>query len=290
MIGSAIIRALISDGQEVFAMVRSKEKAEGLGASPVIADAFDAKAVQEAIASVRPDALINMLTALPKEYTPESMRAAAEFNDKLRRIGGANLQAGAKKAGVRRLVIQSTAFWYQPGKGLAKEEDSFAFDASPGIASGSRTYRDLERAVLDDRDLDPVVLRYGFYYGPGTWFERGQSIATQVFEQKMPIIGEGNGIWNFIHVDDAAQATAAALKGPAGIYNINDDQPTAMHTWLPAYARWLGAPEPPRISIEEGLQTKGPDAVYYANQLRGASNEKAKRLLHFKPRSFQWLP
>ncbi len=292
-VGKAIVRALLASHHQVFAMARSKEKGEELakiGAIPAYADPFDAKSVQDAIASSRPDAVINMLTALPKEYTPESMRAAAEMNEKLRRVGGANLQAGAKFSGVRRFIIQSAAFWYAPGKGLAAEEEPFAFNATPvSIAAGCRTYRDLEREVLDDPDLDAVAMRYGFYYGPGTWFEKGQSIANQVLARKLPLIGEGKGIWNFVHVDDAARATAAALNGPVGVYNINDDHPIAMHAWLPAYAHWLGALEPPQISIEEGLRLRGPDAVYYATELRAASNAKAKRLLHFKPRTLEWL-
>jgi len=291
-VGKAIVRALLASHHQVFAMARSKEKGEELakiGSIPVYTDAFDAKSVQDAIVSSRPDAVINMLTALPKEYTPESMRAAAEMNEKLRTVGGANLQAGAKFSGVRRFIMQSAAFWYAPGKGLAAEEEPFAFSATPGIAAGCRTYRDLERAVLDDRELDAVAMRYGFFYGPGTWFEKGQSIANQVFAGKLPLIGEGKGIWNFVHVDDAARATAAALNEPVGVYNINDDHPIAMHAWLPAYARQLGAPKPPHISIEEGLRLRGPDTVYYANELRAASNAKAKRLLLFKPRRLEWL-
>src|SRR5262245_8698538 len=131
--------------------------------------------------------------------------------------------------------------------------------------------------------------RYGFFYGPGTWYTREGDIGDQVRQQQVPIIGEGQGVYSFVHIDDAAGATAAALECPPGAYNIVDGNPSPQHVWLPAFARAVGAPAPPRVSEEEALRASGSDAVYYATKLRGASNEKAGRELDFRPRPLEWI-
>src|SRR5262245_61094913 len=134
-----------------------------------------------------------------------------------------------------------------------------------------------------------VALRYGFFYGPGTWYTREGDIGDQVRQQQLPIIGEGQGIYNFVHIDDAAEATVAALECTPGAYNIVDGTPSPQHLWLTAFARAAGAPAPPRVSEEGALRASGPDAVYYATRLRGASNEKARRELEFRPRPLEWI-
>ena len=130
----------------------------------------------------------------------------------------------------------------------------------------------------------------GFFYGPGTWYTREDDIGDQVRQRQVPIIGEGQGVYSFVHIDDAAGATAAALECPPGAYNIVDGNPSPQHLWLTAFARAAGAPAPPRVSEEEALRASGPDAVYYATRLRGASNEKAGRELEFRPRPLEWIP
>jgi 2-alkyl-3-oxoalkanoate reductase len=137
--------------------------------------------------------------------------------------------------------------------------------------------------------IEFVALRYGFFYGPGTWYTRKGDIGDQVRQQQIPIIGEGQGVYSFVHIDDAAAATAAALECPPGAYNVVDGNPSPQHLWLTAFARAAGAPAPPRVSEEEALRTSGPDAVYYATRLRGASNEKAGRELEFRPRPLEWI-
>jgi 2-alkyl-3-oxoalkanoate reductase len=179
------------------------------------------------------------------------------------------------------------AFWYAPGPGLADETVSFAFEASPGIAAGCRTYADLE-AAAQESGLQAVLLRYGFFYGPGTWFSRERDVGDQVRRREVPVIGKGEGIWNWVHINDAAAATCAALTAEPGVYNVVDDQPVAQSVWLPAFAKFVGAPDPPTISEEEALRTSGPDSVYYATKLRGASNQKADKL-GFRPRPLEWL-
>jgi 2-alkyl-3-oxoalkanoate reductase len=127
------------------------------------------------------------------------------------------------------------------------------------------------------------------FYGPGTWYTREGDMGDQVRRQQIPIIGEGQGVYSFVHIDDAAGATAAALECPPGAYNIVDGTPSPQHLWLTAFARAAGAPGPARVSEEEALRASGPDAVYYATRLRGASNEKARRELEFRPRPLEWI-
>jgi nucleoside-diphosphate-sugar epimerase len=179
--------------------------------------------------------------------------------------------------------VQSTGFFYGPGAGLATETDSLAFNASPSVSAGVQAYDQVERRVLgtSDSDMEGVALRYGFFYGPGTWFTEDGDVANQIRERKYPIVGAGQGVWSWIHIEDAAAATVAALAGAPGIYNIVDDDPSEQAVWLSAFATFLGAPAPPRITEEEALKAAGPDLVYYCTRLRGASNRKAKEALGF---------
>jgi nucleoside-diphosphate-sugar epimerase len=291
-IGRPLVRRLRANQHEVFALTRSPDSAPELkeiGAEPVIADALDAAAVKAAVGRIRPDAVINELTSLPRHYTPAEMKAAAERDRKIRVEGNINLLAALRDAGVRRYLLQSSGFWYMPGAGLANESVPFISTASPGVEARARTYLELEARASATPGVDFVALRYGFFYGPGTWYTREGDIGDQVRQQQLPIIGEGRGVYSFVHIDDAAGATAAALECPPGAYNIVDGNPSPQHLWLTAFARAAGAPEPRRLSEEEALRASGPDAVYYATRLRGASNEKARRELEFRPRPLEWI-
>ena len=254
-----------------------------------MADATDAAAVRAAIARVRPDAVINELTALPERYSAASMQAAAERDRKVRVEGNANLLAVLAEAGVRRYILESSGFWYTPGDGLADESAPFALDATAAIAAGSRTYAQLEAAAFQTRGVDVVAMRYGFFYGQGTWYSSDGDIGDRVRKQQIAVIGKGEGVWSWVHIEDAAAATVAALECAPGAYNIVDSDPLPQHVCLPAFARSVGAPEPPRVTEKEALDTFGADTVYYATRLRGASNEKAKRELKFRPRRLEWL-
>ncbi|WP_341530197.1 NAD(P)-dependent oxidoreductase [Nostoc sp. UHCC 0302] len=292
-IGRPLIAQLLAQGHEVVALTRSLEKAQTLaeqGVELAIADVFDADAVKAAITRTQPEVVIEQLTSLPKTYTSESMSAASALNTRIRREGGANVLAAAQAAGVRRYLRQSIAFWAIPGAGLADEETPLAFDASPAVAADAHIVTEIERDLLGNPNLEGIALRYGFLYGPGTWFAPDGDVAQQVLQQQFPIIGNGEGVWSWLHIEDAAIATvAAAERGNPGIYLITDDQPLAVREWLSAYAQWLNAPPPPQVSVEDALRISGADAVYYGTQMRGASNAKAKRELNFQPRPLEWM-
>jgi len=220
-IGRPLIRWLKQDRHTVFALARSPESSHvvrQLGAEPVTADAFDAVSVKAAIDRTRPDAVINELTSLPRHYTAAEMRANAERDRKVRIEVNANLLAALRDAGVRRYLLQSSAFWYAPGEGLANESASFAFDASPAVAAGARRYAELEAAASVTPGIAFIGLRYGFFYGPGTWFHNGGDMGEQVRQQRVPVIGDGQGVWSWVHIEDAAAATAMALECRPGAY------------------------------------------------------------------------
>src|SRR6202023_3056419 len=208
-IGRPLIRGLREHGHSVFGLVRSAESTRMLtemGAEALIGDALDGASVRTAIARVRPDAVINELTSLPRHYTPAEMKAAAERDSSVRREGHVNLLAGMRESSVRRYVLQSSGFWYAPGPGLADESSPLAVNASPGVAAGSRTYVELESTAFREPEIDCVAMRYGFFYGPSTWFTNAGDMGNQVRLQQVPIIGAGKGVASFVHIEDAASA------------------------------------------------------------------------------------
>ncbi len=290
-IGRRLVPRLRGSQHDVFILVRAPKSAslKDIDAEPIAGDALDAVAVKNALGRLRPDAVINELTSLPKRYTPAEMAAAAERDRKVRVEGNANLLAALGDAGVRRYLLQSSAFWYAPGAGAADESVPFISTAPPGVEGAARTYVQLEARAMATPGIEFVALRYGFFYGPGTWYSREGDIGDQVRREQVPIMGEGQGVYSFVHIDDAASATAAALTCAPGAYNIVDGNPSPQHVWLPAFARAVGAPPPPRISEEEALRTSGANAIYYATKLRGASNDKARRELEFRPRPLEWI-
>jgi nucleoside-diphosphate-sugar epimerase len=150
-------------------------------------------------------------------------------------------------------------------------------------------YAEIEARLWSSPEMESVTLRYGFFYGPGTWYARDGAAAAHVRNQQTPITGDGSGVWSWVHIEDAARATVAALTVPSGIYNIVDDNPSPLSSWLPAFAQWLGAPPPLHATVQETREAAGEDAVYYATRLNGASNEKVKHTLGFQPRLLEWL-
>lgn len=290
-IGRPLIDELRRAGHSVVGMTQSPEGATHLrrqGCEAVIADALDAGAVESAVRSAHPEILIDQLTSLPKD--PADFAAAQPRDTKLRLEGGANLLRAAEISGVRRFLQQSSGYFLKTNGGeLADEHSSFVVEASPGVTVSAEMYTKLEALVLSS-PLESVILRYGFFYGRDTWYEPNGGYASIVRQQKLPIIGDGDGVWSWIHIDDAAQATVAALGASTGVYNIVDGYPSPVSVWLPAFAASVGAPLPPKRTEADALHETGADAVFYGTKLRGATNEKAKRVLGFRPRRLEWLP
>ena len=293
VIGRPLVRRLVAAGHRVTGTTRSEARAEGVraaGADAVVCDVFDLEALTSAVESARPDAVVNELTSLPRDYNPRQMdeRFYAPTN-RVRTEGGGNLLAAARSAGAKRFVTQSIAFLYAPEGEMVKEETGRPFTEAPGpLGSGVQAMRSHEQAVLDASDIDGLVLRYGWFYGPGTYYAADGSIAEQVSKRRFPIFRGADGLFSFVHVEDAAGATIAACeRGAPGIYNVVDDEPATIAEWLPVFADALGAKPPWRVPGWVG-RLFGGSAVRMTLGLRGASNEKAKRELGWQPTFASW--
>lgn len=289
-IGEPLIANLLHLGHSVVGMTTSEAGARSLqrqGAEATLTDVFDAAAVDAALRRFKPEVVIDELTSLPKEQSDMPKYAAGDA--RLRLEGGANLLHAAIANGVRRYLQQSSGFFLKSTSGnLADESCPLDVDASPRVAAFARTYAELETRLFNS-PLETVSMRYGFFYGPRTWYYPGGSAANGVMQQQYPVIGDGEGISSFVHIHDAAVATALLLTAEPGVYNLVDDDPSPQSVWLPAFAKFLGAPPPPHKTVEEVTASAGEDAVYYATKLSGASNAKAKRLLGWSPRRLEWL-
>jgi nucleoside-diphosphate-sugar epimerase len=290
-IGRRLVRQLVGAGHEVTGMTRREKAAAEMraaGAEAVICDAFDAAGLREAVAGARPHAVVHLLTALPQRYDPRSDYLAA--TNRIRIEGTRNLVAAAAAAGVRRLVAESIAFLYLPEAGWVKDEEAPVFDGAPGIfGAATRAAVDLEQQVLGATGMDGLVLRYGWLYGPGTYYDRGGQQAEEVERRRFPVVGKGTGMFSFLHVEDAAAATAAALeRGGSGVYNVVDDEPARLSEWLPVYAQALGARPPRRVPAWLARLVAGAASAGAALELRGASNVRAKRELAWEPANPSW--
>ncbi|WP_081160564.1 NAD-dependent epimerase/dehydratase family protein [Ensifer aridi] len=288
-VGLPLVRALATLGHQVTGMTRPGQRPDRLrelGAEVSFADAFDGEAVHRAIEAAAPDVVIDQLTWLPAN--PADIINAMPNDTRLHREGGANLLAAAEKLGVRRYIMQSRGFYLEaPAGGLADETARLRYDAPGEIGESTRTIGAYEDRVLSS-PLYGVVLRYGFFYGPGTWYRPDGAIADQARKGESTIIGDGNGVWSFVHIDDAVAATVASVTAEPGTYNVVDDDPLPVAEWLPAFARWVDAPEPKRVNAKDALKTAGEEAVYYHTRLTGASNGRAKAERGFAPRPLLW--
>jgi 2-alkyl-3-oxoalkanoate reductase len=293
-VGKRLVPMLVAGGHEVVAMTRSPGKADQLrktGATPAVADGLDRKAVVDAIVEAKPDAVIHELTALTGFRSLKHWDREWVQTDRLRTEGTDNLLEGALAAGASRFLAQSYAGWpYAREGGPVKTEDA-PFDPNPP-AQMRRTLdaiRYLEDRVLGVGDLEGTALRYGSLYGPGTSIALGGDIVEMVRARRLPIVGGGTGIWSFVHVEDAASATLAALeRGSSGAYNVVDDEPAPVSVWLPELARAVGAKPPMHIPAWLGGLAIGPVGVAAMTRVPGASNAKAKRELGWQLRYPTW--
>jgi 2-alkyl-3-oxoalkanoate reductase len=290
-IGLPLVRQLAAAGHEVTGTTRREGRAvmiRAAGGAAVICDVFDAQALEEAVRAAEPEVVFNQLTSLPERYNPRTIDYGP--TNRVRGEGGANLMKAALATGARRYVTQSIAFLYAPEGSLLKDEDARPFEEAPApFDQGVAAVLAHEREVLGTDGIEGVVLRYGQFYGPGTYYDHGGGIEREVAKRRLPLIGPGTGISSFIHVEDAASASVAALdRGAPGVYNICDDEPAAMREWLPVYAEAAGAKRPLRVPTWLARLAGGPMAVEFGVNLRGASNAKAKRELGWKPRYASW--
>jgi nucleoside-diphosphate-sugar epimerase len=290
-IGRALVPALLRAGHEVTGMTRSPERAAGLqaaGAAPVVCDALDRQAVELAVGSARPEVVVHELTELPARY--RDLRKRAEATNRLRTEGTRNLVEAALGRGARRLVAQSIAFLYAPEGDAIKDEGARPWTDAPAPFDGAvAALLELERTVTEPAELEGLVLRYGAFYGPGTWYAPDGDIAEQVRRRRFPLIGGGAGLISWLHVEDAAAATVSAVEGGArGVYNVVDDEPVAYREWLPEYARLLGARPPRRVPAWLARLVAGSLAVSVMTEQRGASNRRATEELGWRPAYPGW--
>jgi nucleoside-diphosphate-sugar epimerase len=282
-IGRPLVEQLRAGGHEVTGMVRrDPERVEKLGAEAAIADALDADAVRRAVEQARPEVVVNELTDLDRPLNPRKYAEWLEGTNRLRTEGTRNLIDAGRRAGVRRVVAQSIAFAYDFEPGLKTE-------GSPLTGMGgdmSAAIAELERQTL--AAPEGIVLRYGFFYGPGTSYDRDGQQVEMIRKRQMPIVGGGRGMFPFIHVDDAASATVAAIEhGAPGVYNVVDDEPAAGHDWIPYVAGLVGAKKPWRVPAFVARIAAGRMAGF-ATQLQPVSNAKAKSELGWQPRHASW--
>ena len=293
-IGKRLVPLLVEAGHEVVALVRAPQKgkaAEVLGAQPAVADALDRAALTAAVRKAEPEAIIHQLTALTGVASFRRLDEDFALTNRFRTEVTDTLLAAGRAAGTRRFLAQSFCGWpFAPVGGPVKtEEDPLDPDPPASFRKTLAAIRYLEDTVQRAADLEALALRYGFFYGPGTGIERDGPLLDLVRKRRMPIVGDGGGIWSFIHIEDAARATVAALtRGGPGIYNVVDDEPAPVSTWLPALAAAVGAKPPRKVPVWLGRLAIGEGGVAMMTRIRGGVNAKAKRELGWQPLYPSW--
>jgi len=287
--GKQLVPRLVEAGHQVIGMTRTESKQGALwdlGAEPVVADALDPEQVADAVARTRPEVIVHQLTAISAFDTRHFDREFALTN-RLRTEGTDHLLSAGRAVGVRRFIAQSYAAWpYARTGGPVKSEDDPLDPAPPReMRESLAAIRHLEQAVMAADWTEGIVLRYGAFYGPGTSMSPGGESFEIVRKRKFPVVGDGRGVWSFVHIADAAEATVAAVeRGRPGIYNVVDDDPAPVAEWLPALAQRIGAPKPWRVPKVVGRMFAGEAGAVMMTEIRGASNTKAKRKLGWTPR------
>lgn len=288
-LGRRLVPRLVAGGHEVTATTRSAGKVgelQALGAHPVVVDGLDGAAVGQAVAEAQPDAIVHQMTALAATADLRRFDRWFATTNQLRTDGTRHLLAAAQASGVEKVIAQSYIGWNNSRTGLPVKSEDDPLDPEPAKAQreSMAAIRFLERAVTE-APLTGIVLRYGNFYGPGA----SESMVELVRARKMPIVGAGTGVWSFIHLDDAAAATVAAVeRGDAGVYNIVDDEPAPVSEWLPHLAEAVGAKPPMRLPVWLARPLAGEVVVRWMTEGRGSSNEKARRELDWRPAWSSW--
>ena len=301
VLGRALVPQLVARGHEVVGMTRSASKQDlvrSLGARPVVADALDPDAVAQAVASAEPEVIVHQLTALSGKMSARDMRHpdrsfAATMTNRLRTEATDHLLAAGRAVGARRFVAQSFAAFRFARTGGPVQTEADPLDPNPPAAlrAGQAAILHLERAVTTIEWGEGLALRYGGFYGPGTGISLAPDavMAAPIRKRRFPIVGDGGGVWSHVHIEDAAAATAAAVeRGQPGIYNVVDDEPAPVREWLPVLASALDAKPPRRVPRWLARLAAGEAATLMMTDVRGASNEKAKRELGWQPRYASW--
>jgi nucleoside-diphosphate-sugar epimerase len=293
-IGRQLVPRLVAAGHEVHGMTRSGAKQamlHELGAVPVVADALDPDQVAEAVGRAKPDVIVHELTAIGAVDMRHMDRDFAPTN-RLRTEGTDHLLSAGQAVGVRRFVAQGGASfgaYARTGGPIKSEEDPLDPEPAREMRAGVAAIRHLEQAVLGAQWTEGIVLRYGVFYGPGTSLAPGAEQFELVRKRKFPLVGDAGGVFSFIHIADAAEATVAAVEhGSRGVYNVVDDDPATVAEWLPALAQTLGAKKPMRVPRFVGRLFAGETGVMMMTEMRGASNAKAKRELGWHPSHPSW--
>jgi nucleoside-diphosphate-sugar epimerase len=293
VMGRQLVPRLVAAGHEVVGTTRSESKRAALselGATPVVVDGLDAEQVAVAVGEACPDVIIHQLTAISSLDMRHFDRDFAQTN-RLRTEGTDHLLSAGQAVGVRRFIAQSYTSWpYARTGGPVKSEED-PLDPAPAreMRESIAAIRHLEAAVTGADWTEGIVLRYGAFYGPGTSLSAGGEQLEMVRKRKYPVVGDGAGVWSFVHIADAAEATVAAVEhGTRGIYNVVDDDPAPVADWLPGLANAIGAPKPWRVPRFVGRMLGGEATVVMMTETRGASNAKAKREFGWTPGHPSW--
>ncbi|MER7070706.1 NAD(P)-dependent oxidoreductase [Terrabacter sp. NPDC000476] len=291
-IGRQLVPRLVRAGHEVHGTTRTDTKQallRGLGATPLVVDALDPEQVARAVAQARPEVVVHQLTAIGAMDLRHFDRGFAATN-RLRTEGTDHLLSAARAAGVERFVAQSFFAGYDRVGGPVKTElDPFGTVPPSGMEQTVRAIRHVEDSVLGASWTQGLVLRYGGFYGPHTSLGPDGEQNEAVRRRRFPVVGDGGGVWSFVHVADAAEATVAAVEGGApGVYNVVDDEPATVATWLPVLAESLGARPPMRVPRLVGRLLAGETGTVMMTELRGASNARARQALGWAPRHASW--
>jgi nucleoside-diphosphate-sugar epimerase len=292
--GRQLLPRLVADGHDVVGITRSEAKlglTRELGATGVAGDVLDPDDVARMVAQVEPEVIIHELTALAGKLDMRRWDRSFAMTNRLRTEATDHLLAAGRAVGVKRFIAQSFAGWpfARTGGPVKSENDPLDPHPAAGMRESFDAIRYLESAVTGADWLEGIALRYGGFYGPGTGLTEDGQHAEMLRGRKFPVVGDGGGVWSFVHIEDAADATVAAVThGRRGIYNIVDDDPAPVAEWLPAAARAVGAPPPRHVPRWLGRLLAGEAGAIMMTEVRGASNEKAKRELGWRPRHASW--
>jgi nucleoside-diphosphate-sugar epimerase len=292
-VGSRLIPLLVSAGHSVLGLTRTPGKAETIrraGADVAVVDALDGLAVRQAVISAKPDVIVHEMTALSGVSDLRRFDRVFALTNRLRTDGLDHLPVAAKQAGTRRVVVQSFGGWpfARTGGSVKTEKDPLDPDPPTQLRRTLDAIRYLESKTTGAFEGEGLVLRYGTFYGPRTGM-LDRSVIDQLRRRRLPLIGDANGWWSFLHIDDAAAVTAIAIeRGAPGIYNIVDDEPAPVRDWLPALAALVGAKPPLRLPKWLGRLIAGDHIVTMMTETRAGSNAKAKRDLSWRPAHASW--